>query len=59
LNDLKNTTNEKKYLPLANFSFASFTTSNDLITISGKVINTENGTISIKENLSTRNQVKC
>jgi hypothetical protein len=49
-----NTTNEKKYLPLANFSFASFTTSNDLITISGKVINTENGTISIKENLSTK-----
>jgi hypothetical protein len=39
LNDLK-TTNEK-YLPLANFSFASFTTSNDLITISGKVINRE------------------
>jgi hypothetical protein len=34
---IKNTTNEKKYLPLANFSFASFTTSNDLITISGKV----------------------
>jgi hypothetical protein len=50
---------KKNIFLLLILAFASFTTSNDLITISGKVTNTENGTISIKENLLRRNQVKC
>jgi thiol-disulfide isomerase/thioredoxin len=45
---LKTQLMKKSIFLLLILAFASFTTSNDLITISGKVINTANGTISIK-----------
>jgi len=48
LNDLKKHLMKKSIFLLLILAFASFTTSNELITISGKVLNTENGTISIK-----------